>query len=104
GAGAFTNLSRDHLDYHATLEDYRAAKLQLFDRLLAPGQPAVVDADSDVATKVVALCEKRGLRVVSTGLKGTTLRLLEREAENLSTRVKIAYGGRTFSVLLPVAG
>ena len=76
-AGAFTNLSRDHLDYHATLEDYLAAKLQLFERLLAPGQPAVVDADSDVAAKVVAVCEKRGLRVVSTGFKGTALRLLE---------------------------
>jgi UDP-N-acetylmuramoyl-L-alanyl-D-glutamate--2,6-diaminopimelate ligase len=104
GAGAFTNLSRDHLDYHATLEDYLAAKLQLFDRLLAPGQPAVVDADSDVAAKVVAVCEKRGLRVVSTGLQGTALRLLESEAENFSTRIKIAHGDRIFSLLLPLAG
>jgi UDP-N-acetylmuramoyl-L-alanyl-D-glutamate--2,6-diaminopimelate ligase len=103
-AAAFTNLSRDHLDYHATLEDYFAAKLQLFDRLLAPGQPAVVDADSDVAAKVVAVCEKRGLRVVSTGLKGTALRLLESGAENFSTRIKIAYGDRIFSLLLPLAG
>ena len=103
-AAAFTNLSRDHLDYHATLDDYLAAKLQLFDRLLAPGQPAVVDADSDVAAKVVAVCEKRGLRVVSTGLKGTALRLLESGAENFSTRIKIAYGDRIFSLLLPLAG
>jgi UDP-N-acetylmuramoyl-L-alanyl-D-glutamate--2,6-diaminopimelate ligase len=103
-AGAFTNLSRDHLDYHATLEDYLAAKLQLFERLLAPGQPAVVDTDSDVAARVVAVCEKRGLRVVSTGLKGTALRLLESEAENLSTRIKIAHEDRIFSLLLPLAG
>ncbi len=48
-AGAFTNLSRDHLDYHPTLAAYLAAKLRLFERLLRPGQPAVVDADSDVA-------------------------------------------------------
>jgi UDP-N-acetylmuramoyl-L-alanyl-D-glutamate--2,6-diaminopimelate ligase len=103
-AGAFTNLSRDHLDYHATLEEYLDAKLQLFDRLLAPGQPAVVDADSDVAAKVVAVCEKRGLRVVSTGLKGTALCLLESEAENFSTRIKIAYEEEIFSLLLPLAG
>ncbi len=103
-AGAFTNLSRDHLDYHATLDEYLAAKLQLFDRLLAPGQPAIVDADSDVAAKVVAVCEKRGLRVVSTGLKGAALRLLESEAENSSTRIKIAHGEETFSLLLPLAG
>ncbi len=55
-------------------------------------QPAVVDADSDVAAKVVAVCEKRGLRVISTGFKGTALRLLESEAENFSTRIKIAHG------------
>ncbi len=103
-AAAFTNLSRDHLDYHATLEDYLAAKLQLFDRLLAPGQPAVVDACSDVAAKVVAVCEKRGLRVVSTGFKGTALRLLECEAENFTMRIKIAHGDKIFSLLLPLAG
>ncbi len=103
-AAAFTNLSRDHLDYHATLEDYLAAKLQLFDRLLAPGQPAVVDADSDVAAKVVAVCEKRGLRVVSTGWKGTALRLLESAAENFTMRTKIAHGDKIFSLLLPLAG
>ncbi|MGH6834729.1 MAG: UDP-N-acetylmuramoyl-L-alanyl-D-glutamate--2,6-diaminopimelate ligase [Methylocella sp.] len=103
-AGAFTNLSRDHLDYHATLDDYLAAKLQLFDRLLSPGQPAVIDADTDVAAKVVAVCEKRGLRVVSTGLKGTALRLLESEAGNFSTRIKIAHGAEIFSLVLPLAG
>ncbi len=103
-AGAFTNLSRDHLDYHATLEEYLAAKLQLFDRLLAPGQPAVVDAGSDVAAKVVAVCEKRGLRVVSTGLNGTALRLLESEAENFSTRIKIAHEDRIFWLRLSLAG
>ena len=54
-AGAFTNLSRDHLDYHATLDDYLAAKLRLFDTLLAPGQPAVVDADSEAAAQVTAV-------------------------------------------------
>jgi UDP-N-acetylmuramoyl-L-alanyl-D-glutamate--2,6-diaminopimelate ligase len=102
-AAAFTNLSRDHLDYHATLEDYLAAKLQLFDRLLAPGQPAVVDAGSDAAAKVIAVCQKRGLRVVSIGLRGTALRLLESDAENFSTRIKIAHGDRIFSLLLPLA-
>ncbi|MGH6846893.1 MAG: UDP-N-acetylmuramoyl-L-alanyl-D-glutamate--2,6-diaminopimelate ligase, partial [Methylocella sp.] len=103
-AGAFTNFSRDHLDYHATLDEYLAAKLQLFNRLLTHGQPAVVDADSSVAAKVVAVCEKRGLRVISTGLKGTAVRLLESEAENFSTRIKIAHGKETFALLLPLAG
>jgi len=103
-AAAFTNLSRDHLDYHATLDDYLAAKLELFDRLLEPGQAAIVDADSDVAEKVIAACERRGLCVLSTGFKGASLRLLEAKAENFSTRMRIAYAGKSFSLLLPLAG
>ncbi len=63
-AGAFTNLSRDHHDYHPTLAAYLAAKLGLFDRLLIPGQPAVIDADSDVAGEVIAAARARGLEVV----------------------------------------
>jgi len=103
-AAAFTNLSRDHLDYHATLDEYLAAKLQLFERLLDPGQAAIVDADSNVAEKIFAACERRGLRVFSTGFKGDSIRLLEAAAENFSTRLKIAHGGKVFSLLLPLAG
>lgn len=103
-AAAFTNLSRDHLDYHADLEDYLCAKLQLFDRLLEPGQAAIVDADSDVSERVVAACEKRGLRVFSTGYKGTVLRLLEAKPDDFATRLRISHEGRTYSVRLPLAG
>jgi UDP-N-acetylmuramoyl-L-alanyl-D-glutamate--2,6-diaminopimelate ligase len=103
-AAAFTNLSRDHLDYHATLEDYLGAKLQLFERLLQPGQIAVVDADSDVAEKIIAACERRGLRVLSTGFKGASVRLLEANAEDFSTRITFAHEDKSFSLLLPLAG
>ncbi|WOJ88560.1 UDP-N-acetylmuramoyl-L-alanyl-D-glutamate--2,6-diaminopimelate ligase [Methylocapsa polymorpha] len=103
-AAGFTNLSRDHLDYHATLEDYLDAKMQLFDRLLSLGQTAVVDADSDVAERVISVCEKRGLRVFSVGWKGAALRLLEADAENFSTRLRVAHAGVTFTLRLPLAG
>ena len=103
-AGAFTNLSRDHLDYHATLEDYLAAKLQLFERLLEPGQSAVIDADSAVADKVAAACQRRGLRLFSTGFKGATLQLLEAQADKVSTRLKIAHAGEVLTLKLPLAG
>jgi UDP-N-acetylmuramoyl-L-alanyl-D-glutamate--2,6-diaminopimelate ligase len=45
-AGAFTNLSRDHLDYHADVEDYFDAKARLFTDLLLPGAAAVVNTDT----------------------------------------------------------
>ena len=103
-AGAFTNLSRDHLDYHASLEEYLAAKLRLFEVLLQPGQPAIIDADSDVATKVIAACERRGLCVMSIGTRGDGLRLISHEPEGLGLRLTIQYNGKSHIVRLPLAG
>jgi len=103
-AAAFTNLSRDHLDYHATLNDYLAAKLRLFEALLQPGQPAVIDADTDVADRVTAACAARGLDVRTIGRKGAAIRLLERSAEGFATRLMLECEGKVFRVLLPLAG
>ncbi len=103
-AGAFTNLSRDHLDYHATLDDYLAAKLRLFDSLLQPGQPAVIDADTDVAPKVIAACEERGLDVRTVGRKGHAIRLVERAPDGFATRLTLECDGKVSHVLLPLAG
>ena len=103
-AAAFTNLSRDHLDYHPTLEDYFAAKRELFTRLLPEGGSAVVDADSDAGREVIRACEARGLRVLLTGAGGAGIRLIEAKAEGFATRLKIAYGDRIYAPLLPLAG
>ena len=103
-AGAFTNLSRDHLDYHATLDEYLAAKLRLFEALLQPGQPAVIDADTDVAGRAIAACTARGLDVRTIGRKGEAIRLLDRAPEGFATRLMLECEGKAFRVLLPLAG
>ncbi|MDE2361969.1 MAG: UDP-N-acetylmuramoyl-L-alanyl-D-glutamate--2,6-diaminopimelate ligase [Hyphomicrobiales bacterium] len=102
--GAFTNLSRDHLDYHASLEDYLAAKLRLFDDLLQPGQPAVIDADAEVSTRVATACRARGLRVMTVGRAGDAISVVARAAEGFSTRLSVRFEGRAYNVLLPLAG
>ena len=103
-AAAFTNLSRDHLDYHGTLDDYLAAKLRLFETLLPAGRPAVVNADSDVADKVIAACRRRGLDVVTVGRKGETLRLARIVPVDLAVTLELDYAGRAFTLDLPLAG
>ncbi len=103
-AGAFTNLSRDHLDYHPDMESYLAAKLRLFDTLLAPGQAAVIEANSDVADKVIAACATRGLRLFTVGRKGEAIKLLHAAPENFATALALEHAGRTYSVHLPFAG
>lgn len=77
-AAAFSNLTRDHLDYHGTESAYRAAKLRLFDAVLPRGAAAVVNADADPATleAIGRIAEARALRLLSVGERGDTIRLL----------------------------
>ncbi len=103
-AGAFTNLGRDHLDYHPTTEAYLAAKLRLFETLLAPGAPAVVNMDGPRAADVVAAARRRGLEIIGVGAAGDTVRLVALEREGFAQRLEIACGGRTYTVRLPLIG
>jgi UDP-N-acetylmuramoyl-L-alanyl-D-glutamate--2,6-diaminopimelate ligase len=103
-AGAFTNITRDHLDYHPTMEAYLAAKLRLFEDLLAPGAAAVIDADHAYADRVIAAAQARGLRIVTIGRKGTGIRLVEAAIDGFAQRLQLEHGKRIFSVHLPLVG
>jgi UDP-N-acetylmuramoyl-L-alanyl-D-glutamate--2,6-diaminopimelate ligase len=102
-AGAFTNLTRDHMDYHATIEGYLAAKLRLFHELLPEGAPAVIDADSDIAPRVVAAARARGLEVVTVGAKGEGIRLLSAERDGFASILELEFEGRR-RLKLPLPG
>ncbi len=103
-AAAFTNLSRDHMDYHATTEDYLAAKLRLFRDLLPAGAAAVVDADSEIAPRVEAAARESGRRPLTVGTRGDTIRLLGASREGFATRIEFVHGGRASAIVLPLPG
>ncbi len=103
-AGAFTNLSRDHLDYHATKEAYLDAKLRLFRELLPDGAPAVIDADSDVAPRVIEAARARGLPLHVVGRRGGALRLIGAERDGFSSRIVVEHVGRARRLRLPLPG
>jgi UDP-N-acetylmuramyl-tripeptide synthetase len=103
-AAAFTNLTRDHMDYHPSVEDYLKAKLRLFQDLLPDGAPAVIDADSDIAPRVIAAAQARGLKAVTVGAKGETIRLNSAVREGLSSALYLEFGGKSFRVNFPLAG
>ncbi|HEV1999715.1 MAG TPA: UDP-N-acetylmuramoyl-L-alanyl-D-glutamate--2,6-diaminopimelate ligase [Xanthobacteraceae bacterium] len=103
-AGAFTNLTRDHLDYHGTLEAYRAAKLRLFDTLLPAGTAAVIDADHDEAAAFIAAAKKRKLRLFTVGRNGRDLVLVEAKSEGFAQSLAIRAGGKEHRVRLPLVG
>jgi len=103
-AGAFTNLSRDHLDYHPTIEAYLAAKLRLFTDLVVDGGPAVIDVDDCYAGQVVAAAQKRGLKIVTVGEQGDGIRLAGGRIDGFAQRVTFTHGGRQYDVRLPLVG
>ncbi len=104
GAGAFTNLSRDHLDYHQTIEDYLAAKLRLFEELVAPDGTAVIDVDDCYAGQVVDAASKRGLKIMTVGVGGNDIKLTGGAIDGFAQVVGIVHGGKTYKVKLPLVG
>ncbi len=103
-AAAFTNLTQDHLDYHGTMESYRAAKLRLFETLLPRGRNAVLNADSDAFSSFAATSIMSGLGVMSVGERGRDLALLARRALPEGQRLTLDAGGEMHDILLPLAG
>jgi UDP-N-acetylmuramoyl-L-alanyl-D-glutamate--2,6-diaminopimelate ligase len=103
-AAAFTNLSRDHLDYHGDMAAYFTAKLRLFSEVLAPDGTAVVWADDPQAARVIDLARERGNRLITVGEHGDTLRLIAREPTLLGQGLTIEAEGRTHKVTLPLIG
>ncbi|MGO4682035.1 UDP-N-acetylmuramoyl-L-alanyl-D-glutamate--2,6-diaminopimelate ligase [Hyphomicrobium sp. 2TAF46] len=103
-AAAFTNLGRDHMDYHPTVEAYLDAKLRLFTELLKPGQPAVINADGAYAMDVLAAAKARGLRVLTVGALGETLKRTSLTREGFRQNIGIEAGGKTYAVDLPLVG
>ncbi len=103
-AAAFTNLSRDHLDYHPTMEAYLAAKLRLFEELAEPGRVAVIDVDHEHSAVVVAAAKKRGLRLVTVGRNGEGIRLADAAVDGFAQRLRLVHDGKEFGVRLPLVG
>jgi UDP-N-acetylmuramoyl-L-alanyl-D-glutamate--2,6-diaminopimelate ligase len=103
-AGAFTNLSRDHMDYHPTIEDYLAAKMRLFGDLVIDGGTAVIDVDDCYAGQVVETAKKRGLKIMTVGEKGDGIKLVSGAIDGFAQVVTLAHGGKTYKVKLPLVG
>ncbi|KQS01961.1 UDP-N-acetylmuramoylalanyl-D-glutamate--2,6-diaminopimelate ligase [Sphingomonas sp. Leaf357] len=103
-AAAFTNLSRDHLDYHGTMDAYFDAKARLFSEVVAADGAVVVWADDPWSAKVIEIAAARGVRVLSVGTQGETLKLVSRDPTLLGQGLVIEAEGQTHKVNLPLIG
>lgn len=103
-AAGFTNITRDHMDYHPTFEDYLAAKLRLFSEVVADDGVAVVNADAAHADRFIAAAKARGLTVLTVGRMGNAIHLDRREDHGLAQVLTLHHGGKIYYVELPQAG
>ena len=106
-AVAFTNFSRDHLDYHTDMDVYFAAKMRLFDEVAADGAAAVIwtGEHADKWTgRAVEHAQRAGLKVMTVGERGQAIRLVKREPTQLGQALTIEYGGAQKTINLPLIG
>jgi UDP-N-acetylmuramoyl-L-alanyl-D-glutamate--2,6-diaminopimelate ligase len=107
-AGGFTNLSRDHMDYHPDVAHYLAAKLRLFRDLVIADGAAVISADHDCSQAVIDAARARGLRIVTVGSKGDGrgegIRLADAKIDGFAQKLELEHCGRNISIRLPLVG
>ena len=103
-AAGFTNITRDHMDYHADFEHYLAAKLRLFSEVVRADGIAVINSDAAHADRFLAAARARGLKVLTVGETGDTIKLVSREGRIDGQTLKLEHDGHICSVALPLAG
>ncbi len=103
-AAAFTNFSRDHLDYHPDMNAYLQTKTRLFCECLEPGKTAALNADIPEYGRLRAACTQRSLNVLTYGKKGEDIRLVDLITLPAGQRLYLEAFGVKYDVLLPLPG
>ena len=103
-AAVFTNLSRDHLDYHRDMAGYLAAKQRLFATLLPAGATAVLNADAPEFAQLARICRNAGQRILGYGRAGAELRLDAQTPTAAGQRLRLTAAGTPHTVTLPLVG
>ncbi len=102
---AFTNITRDHMDYHDSFGDYFAAKAGLFDRVLAEGKTAVINLDDPFGDTVRLIAQGRKQKVISVGgANGCDLQILNTRFEDQGLQLRFSWQNDIFSTRLALIG
>jgi UDP-N-acetylmuramoyl-L-alanyl-D-glutamate--2,6-diaminopimelate ligase len=103
-AAAFTNFSRDHLDYHRDMNAYFAAKIRLFDQVVADDGTAVVWTGDARSPEVIEHARRRGLKLMTVGPGAETIELVSRQSTPLGQQLVLRHEGKEYKLALPLIG
>lgn len=103
-AAAFTNLTRDHLDYHGSMENYLLAKLRLFSTLIIPEGTGIINADIPECNIITSTCKSRKIKTLTYGFKGKHLKILNHRADAQGQNLLLDVLGKRYNIRLPLTG
>ena len=103
-AAAFTNLSRDHLDYHPDMDAYFEAKMRLFDEVVDANGTAVIWTGDAKSVEVIERARRRGLKLITVGPGGETIDLVSRQSTPLGQQLVLRHDGNEHKLALPLIG
>lgn len=103
-AAAFTNFSRDHLDYHSSMDAYFAAKMRLFDEVVAADGAAVIWTGDGKSHEVIEHVKRRGLKLITVGPGAETIELVSRQSTPLGQQLLLRHAGKEHKLALPLIG
>ncbi len=102
--GIFTNLSRDHLDYHKTFNDYFESKLILFRNLMKKKSNVIFDEDSNISKKIKSISKKYNFEILTIGSKNSNLTIIEHKFNHMEQHIKFLYKKMIFSFSTKLIG
>jgi UDP-N-acetylmuramoyl-L-alanyl-D-glutamate--2,6-diaminopimelate ligase len=103
-ATAFLNLSRDHLDYHPSMQAYFEAKMLLFSRLAPRGSVAVVAGGAPWKTRAIAAARQAGLKPMTVGRAGSDIAITRAARAAHGQDLALRVHGRRYDLHLPLIG
>ena len=103
-AAAFTNFSRDHLDYHPSMDAYFAAKMRLFDEVVAADGAAIIWTGDAKSKEVIEHAKRRGLKLITVGPGAESIELVSRQSTPLGQQLVLRHAGKEHKLSLPLIG
>ncbi len=103
-AAAFTNLTRDHLDYHGSMDRYWQAKCRLFTEILPADGCAVINADTPQAGELAERCRSRGQKILTYGTTGADIRITAVRPSARGQDLDLVVFQQLYQLHLPLAG